>query len=454
MGKSEENIELLSTAITEFKKHQISVSKIEELITEEKDLYLKSKLNDLKTVYENFEKKIMENYIDEDDVLSLLYEKLDITNDFKDTYIYIEEFSGFTIQEYKIIEKLLMVAKQVTVTIVADDLEENTNPATDIFHPNKQTAKRLIKLAKEKNIKIEKEINLNKTYRFKTEELQHLEKNMYNIKYEKYQNDIENIQLFLANNLYSEIEYVGSKIIELVRDNGYKYKDISIITKNLDTYSSLIKAIFNQYEIPVFIDEKRDLSQNILVKYVLSILDIFSKNWSYESVFNYIKSGLIKIDIEDIFMLENYALRWGIKGKKWNENWKFGETQDDKKLERINELRKQIIEPLNMFKNKVSETKTAREISKAIYDFLIDNNINEILIEKIEKLNNIGKVDIANEYQTSWQVLLEVLDEIVLVFNDEKMTFDKYGKILKIGLSNKGLRKNSRNLRSSYLRRY
>ena len=97
----------------------------------------------------------------------------------------LEKFSTvkrtFTIQEYKIIEKLLMVAKQVTVTIVADDLEENTNPATDIFHPNKQTAKRLIKLAKEKNIKIEKEINLNKTYRFKTEELQHLEKNMYYI---------------------------------------------------------------------------------------------------------------------------------------------------------------------------------------------------------------------------------------------------------------------------------
>ena len=114
--------------------------------------------------------------------------------------------------------------------------------------------------------------------------------------------------MFLANNQYSELEYIAIKFVKLVKYEGYRYRDISIITKNLDTYSNLCKVIFNKYQIPVFIDEKKDLSQNIIVKYLLSILEIFAKNWSYESVFNYIKTGFLDIEPEEIYALENYCL--------------------------------------------------------------------------------------------------------------------------------------------------
>lgn len=119
--------------------------------------------------------------------------------------------------------------------------------------------------------------------------------------------------LFLANNPYSEIENLAKQIIKLVKKQDYRFKDISVITKNIDTYSSLCKAIFKKYDIPVFIDSKKDLNQNILVKFVLSVLDIFVQNWSYEAVFSYIKTGLIDIDIDAVYYLENYCLKWGIK---------------------------------------------------------------------------------------------------------------------------------------------
>ena len=96
----------------------------------------------------------------------------------------------------------------------------------------------------------------------------HLEQNLYNNRARKYENQTENIQLFLAKNQFSEIEEVAKNILKLVRDNGYRYRDISIITKNIATYSSLARAIFDKYNIPIFIDENRDLSQNILVQYV------------------------------------------------------------------------------------------------------------------------------------------------------------------------------------------
>ena len=243
--------------------------------------------------------------------------------------------------------------------------------------------------------------------------------------------------MFLANNQYSEIEEVARRILELVRSKKFRYRDISVITKNIDVYSNLCKAIFKEYDIPVFIDEKRDLSQNILVKYLISILDIFARNWSYDSVFNYIKCGFLNITPGDIYLLENYALKWEIKGSKWYKaDWNFHDEDSTGKatIDHINELRREIVTPLVELKNNLSGNKTAKQISENLYNFLIKNNIDKVLESKIKELNDMQKVDIAAEYETSWKIVMQVLDEIVLVFGDENITFESYMQILKTGL--------------------
>ena len=318
LGKSDENIELISTQITEFKKHGVSLENLDEMIESSKDKYLKSKMNDMKIVFSKFEETIQNKYIDENDVLTILANQLPETNIFENTLIYIDEFVGFTKQEYDIIKILLNMASQVTINVCTDSLEESNSPDTDIFYANKQTVQKIKDVAKEANVKMDKPVFMENVWRFKNDELKHIEKNLYSIPYKKYENEnLKNIHLFLANNQYSEIENIAIKIVKLVKNEGYRYRDISIITKNLDTYSNLCKVIFNKYQIPVFIDEKKDLSQNIIVKYLLSILEIFAKNWSYESVFNYIKTGFLDIEPEEIYALENYCLKWGIKYRKW-----------------------------------------------------------------------------------------------------------------------------------------
>ena len=199
----------------------------------------------------------------------------------------------------------------------------------------------------------------------------------------------------------------------------------------------MCKAIFKEYDIPVFIDEKRDLSQNILVKYLISILDIFARNWSYDSVFNYIKCGFLNITPSDIYLLENYALKWEIKGSKWYKaDWNFHDEDSTGKatIDHINELRRKIVTPLVELKNNLSGNKTAKQISENLYNFLIKNNIDKVLESKIKELNDMQKVDIAAEYETSWKIVMQVLDEIVLVFGDENITFESYMQILKTGL--------------------
>lgn len=438
LSKSDTNIDLVMTAITEFKKHGILPEHLLNEIEKVDDEYLKTKLNDMYLIYNNFQEKLQGEYIEDTDLLTILAENIGKVDFIKDSLIYIDEFVGFTYQEYQVIKKFLKIAKQVTITVCTDDLDFNTNPNTDVFYSNKRTARKIIDLAKEEEINIE-QIYLDEKHRFKNEELNHLEENIFNKNLKVYDKEVENIKLFLAKNQYSEIENIAKEILKKVRDQKIRYRDISVITKQMDTYSNLIRSIFAQYNIPFFIDEKRDLNQNIIVQYILSILEIFSKNFSREAVFNYIKIGFSDIEMDDIFKFENYCIKWGIKQNKFKTDFVYGITDSNKEeIEYLNELRKQIINPLIDLKDQFGNVKTTTE---AIYRFLINQKIEEKIQEKVKTLEDIGQIDLANEYMASYQIILNIFDEIVLIFGEDKISIDKYRQIFKTGLKNSELGK-------------
>ncbi len=431
LGKSAKNIDVISRLITELKTHSISLDNINNAIENEEDRYLKTKLQDVSYIYKEFEKRIENNFLDENDTLTILANQLPYTNIFENSIIYIDEFVGFTPQEYKVMLRLIQTAKQVNITVCTDSLLKSENKDNDIFYTNKKTVSKIINLANNNGIQIENPVYLDTCYRFKNTELKHLEENLYKTPYTQYTDEVKNINLFLSTNSYTEIEHVAEKVVQLVRDEGKRYRDISIITKNIENYASLVKAIFDKYDIPVFIDQKKDLSQNILIKYVLATLDVFAKNWNFESVINYIKLGFCDITNEEIFKVENYARKWGIKYNKWySKDWTLG---DEDKTE-LNRLRKLIVEPLLALKNNLEGRKTVKQITKALYQFLIENNIQDKLIDKSK--NN---EEIKSEYVTSWNLLIEILDEIVLIFNDENINFEKYAQTLKIAFSENDL---------------
>ena len=434
LNKNDENIELCMRIISELKKHNITVQDLEKEQEKIENNYLKNKLNDILIIYKNFEEKIKNKYIDETDLLTILAQNIENTKMFTNSNIYIDEFSGFTEQEYLIIKKLLKTANQVTITMCVDEIDFNTDSNTDIFYPNKNTLKKIIDLSENKFEKIK----LNNSYRFKNEELKFIEKNLYNTKIEK-NNSSNNINLFLAKNYYSEIENVAKKINKLIKQEKIRYKDISIITKNINNYSALAKIIFEKYEIPIFIDEKRDLNQNIIIQYILSILEIIIKNYSYESIFNYLKNGFSEIEENDIFKLEKYCIKYGIKNNKIKKDFIYGINEKNKEeINYLNEIRKKAINPIIDLKNKIDEEKTAKNISKQIYLFLQEQKIENKINNKIKKLNNI---DLKKEYEESYKIIINILDEINLIYGDEKITLDKFNQLLKIGLKNSGLGK-------------
>ena len=307
LGTSNDNIDLVLKEITELKKHNITTEKLENGINEIENISLQEKLKDIDKIYKIYEEYMQKKFIDEEDILTKLANKIPESKMFDNSIVYIDEFSGFTKQEYNIVEEILKKADEVNITICADNLEYNTEKENDIFYYNKQFAKLLTECGQNVDKKIEKSILLKNQFRFKNEELKFLEENIYNKNQKNYLEKNKNIKLFIANNPYSEIENIAQEITRLVREENYKYNDIAIITKNIDSINNIAKAIFSQYSIPIFIDEKVEITENIVIKYVLSILEIFSTNWSKEAVFNYIKSGFLDLKNDEIYILENIA---------------------------------------------------------------------------------------------------------------------------------------------------
>ena len=430
LNKSDENIDLALKTITEFKKHNVGIEDIEKNINEVEDVNLKLKLSDMLEVYKAYENTMHEKFIDEDDKLSRLSKLIVESTLFDNSIVFVDEFAGFTAQEYEILKQIMKKAKKTVVTSCID-----YSGNAEIFTPNKQVVERILNLVKETNIEIEKPVVLENNYRFKSKELAHLEKNIYENKYQKYEENPKNLYLFLASNPYSEIEYVAKQIIKLVRDENYEFRDIAIITKDIDSISSIAKAVLGKYKIPYFMDEKDELSQSIAVKYILSILEIFAKNWANESVLNYAKLGFTDLEKNQIYKLENYVKKWGIRGSKWyKEDFKLGEN-----LEEINKIRKIVVEPLLLFKETLNKQKTVKDISKVIFEFLEENDFYNKLNKKIEDLEETGELKLANEYKQSLKSLISVLDEMVLIFQDKVISFEKYLNLLKVGLKSKEL---------------
>ena len=415
--------------LTEFKKHEISTNNLADFHSE--DEYMNLKLQDISLIYQKYQEKINNNFIDENDILDILADNLEFSNIFQDSIIYIDDFQGFTPQEFRIFEKLLDKASEISATVCSNELELHCQKETDIFYFNKKFAKKLIEIAEEKKAKI-KRINLGESKRFKNQELAFLEKNLYSLNKNKYTDHIQNIKLLLANNSYIEMEYIAKEITRLVRYYNYRYNEIGIVTRDVEGYEEEAKAVFSKYNIPLFIDTKKELNQNILIKYIISLLEIYSKNWSYDSVINYIKTGLNNYSPDEIYEFENYCRKWGIKGSKWyNREFNYEpindiQTQHEK-------MRKEIVEPLIKLKEKTAENRTFYEITKELYFFLFESGINEILDKKIKEINNI---ELMEEYNTSYKILVQILDELVLLFKDEKVGFEKYKELLQIGIKN------------------
>ncbi|BAB79726.1 MAG: helicase-exonuclease AddAB subunit AddB [Clostridium perfringens] len=446
-------IDIASKTITEFKKYNVNNEVLDLTINEIEDENLKMKMEELKDVFNEFNSRLHEGYVDEEDQLLLLNEKLDGCSLYDGAEIWIDEFSSFTPNQLSVIGKLLKRAKSVNITLSIDEVN-SLKGESDLFVATKNTEKRLMNLIQEEGIAFSGYINLNEDipYRFKeNKELAHIERQLYAYPFKQYRGKNNSLRLYRANNNYDEIEFVAKDILRLVREKQYRFKDISVICRDVDNYEKVVSAIFSEYEIPYYIDKKIDIASNPLIVFINSAVDIISKNWTYESMFKYLKTGLIKEfrgieGAELIDELENYVLAYGIKGKKWMEEWvnysssilKEEEISEENKqrLERLNDIRETIVTPLDEFNKQCKGKKTLKEFATILYEFLDSKlDIMDTLDKYVDYFKENDMAIEAKEYSEVRDIFIDVLEQAVDVLGNEVMDLNEFMKVLNIGLS-------------------
>lgn len=446
-------IDIASKTITEFKKYNVNNEILDLTIDQIEDENLKMKMEELKDVFNEFNSKLHQGHIDGEDQLLLLNEKLDGCSLYDGAEIWIDEFTSFTPNQLSVIGKLLKRAKSVNITLSIDEVN-SAKGESDLFVATKNTEKRLMNLIQEEGIAFSGYINLNEDvpYRFKeNKELEHIERQLYAYPFKQYRGKNESLRLYRANNNYDEVEFVAKDILRLVREKKYRFKDISIICRDVDNYEKVVSAIFTEYAIPYYIDKKIDIASNPLIVFINSAIDIISKNWTYESVFKYLKTGLIKEfrgieGAEFIDELENYVLAYGIKGKKWMEEWvnysssilKEEEISEENKqrLSRLNDIRETIVHPLEEFNNQCKGKKTLREFAINLYEFIDSKlEIMDTIDQYVEYFKENDMAIKAKEYSEVRDIFIDVLEQAVDVLGNEVLDLNEFMKVLNIGLS-------------------
>jgi len=443
--------------LTEFKRYHVSAQLLKETgerLADGEGSLLKAKLAELAAIYGEYEALLQERFRDADDDLTLAAAKLPETAIYDGAEIWIDGFSGFTPQEYQIISQLLLKTRRVTVSLCTDSLREGPGDGSDIFAPVKECCRKLVKLAKKAGVEIEEPLCLGPIPRkhpaprfINIPELAHLEENFFAYPHRQYLGRTESIKLYSAVNIFEEIETVARDIVRHCRDNGLRYRDIAVITGDLEGYAKLIEAVFSEYGISFFLDRKVEITRHPLIRLVLAMLDIFTENWSYEAVFRYLKTGMTGISREEIDRIENYVLACGIRGSTWTreEPWTMlpdllpleGQQENEEErleLQAINEIRRRITEPLLRFRQKIKGKKTASEICSALYDFLETIGVPPGMESRIAQFQNNGQLTLAHEYAQIWNILMDVFDQTVAVMHEDKLGLEDFSKLLRIGL--------------------
>ena len=394
---------------------------------------LSAKLYDLARLYEFFMEELdragLKNSLTTLGKCCELVEKHEF---FKNKCVFIDSFTDFSVDEYKLIEAMLKQSDEITVSLVVSH-ENQARVNQTPFAETIRTANALKRLAKAYNkpiteIKVQSDLRINA-------EINHIDVNLYKTKPDTLVN-AKDVRILSGTDLYEETEFVCSEISRFVREEGYKYKDIAVIAGNIGEISSVIEGTFDRYELPYYIDCKRGAGQSSLVIYLKSLFDcLMTRKWNTEKILRYVKSPLADFFDYDVCDLENYCIEWNVSGDMWLSD--FTAKAADASLDRINTTRKRIIEPLQKFKSSC-EKATAQEICTAFYTLLEEIKLSQQMFSKIKiasSLNNDTEFELAREFKQLWQTVLSAVSSVYTHIDGQEMSLREFYDIFSLMVS-------------------
>lgn len=438
----------VKSAISEFMQYGISAQDMDKLITSaQKRGALAMKLKDLKTLYRGFQDYIRDHFITTEETLDVLRRSLSKSKILKGSVVVFDGFTGFTPIQNRLIQELMRVCAEtiVTVTIGVGEDPYKMDGEQKLFHLSKKTVADLEKLAAEAEVERGEDLFVKGgPNRFaKAPALHYLEQNLFRYQYEPYAGEQQEIHMFEALSPREEVHQTALYIRHLIREQGMTYRDIAVVIGDLEGYASYVETEFGQLEIPCFLDRTRGIVLNPMIEYIKSALQLYIKDFSYDTVFHFLRSGMADISREEIDELENYVIRTGARGyrtysrlftrrtEELQGNAEGSEQAEEKTMERLNRIRQQFMDAVEIL-HMGSQEKAGDYVSH-LYDFLEQNQVQQKLLNYQQQFEKEGDLSRAREYAQIYQLVMDLLDQVYELLGEEEISRQEFADILEAG---------------------
>lgn len=432
----------VKSIISEFTQYSIDDAILEQMAEcSGEQTYLYWKLKDIAKVYRGFQEYLSDKYITNEELLDLLCQVVPKSQILKNSVVVLDGFTGFTPVQDKLLRELLNICQKVIVTVTMDEREDPyvLKHKYQLFSLSKQMVTSLVRIAQQEEIEIEEAVCLygKPVYRFReNESLAFLEQHLFRYTKEQFVKEQDSVTIHCVRNPKEEAAFVMREIRRLVRTEGCRYREFAVIAGDVGTYADYLEKMAELYEVPIFMDYKRSVLLNSFVEYIRSLLIMIEQNFTYESVFRFLRTGLTSFSNEEINDLENYVIALGIRGyKNWNEKWirryKGIEEEDLEKLNRIRECFVEMIQGVTTVLKK--RRKTVEEITLALHQFFVQEELQKKLKVYEEKFQAEGELALAKEYAQIYRIVIEIFDKFIELLGEEQIPLKEYCELLDAG---------------------
>ena len=439
----------VKSAISEFMQYGISTQDMDKLIASaEKRGALAMKLRDLKTLYRGFQDYIRDHFITTEETLDVLRRSLVKSKILPDSVVVFDGFTGFTPIQNRLIQELMRVCEETIVTVTIGEEEDpyQMDGEQKLFHLSKKTVADLVKLAAEAEVTRGEDVFVKGGPNRFTEApaLCYLEQNLFRYQYEPYTEKQHEIHMFEALSPREEVHQTALYIRKLIREEGLTYRDIAVVIGDLEGYASYVETEFGQLEIPCFLDRTRGIVLNPMIEYIKSALQLYIRDFSYDTVFHFLRSGMADISREEIDELENYVIRTGARGYRTysrlftrrTEEMQQGSGQEDTEraeetMERLNRIRQQFADTVEILH--MAPRAKAGEYVDHLYDFLEQNQVQQKLLNYQQQFEQEGDLAKAREYAQIYRLVMDLLDQIYELLGEEEISLQEFADILEAG---------------------
>ncbi|KAA9301998.1 MULTISPECIES: PD-(D/E)XK nuclease family protein [Aerococcus] len=399
-----------------------------------------------------------------------VYEALDAyvrTEDMSQVRVVIDGFYRFTARQLQVIEAFLLKVPKLEVFLTADRAYRKSGPAwDDLFTITGEAYHQVYALAKSHDIPVADDQlagpNLAFAPAFADLDAYLRQRNRQTGLPAARSSTVwdDHLEIWKCESPYVESEQVANKIYQLVASGRYRYKDIQILTRDVDKYRYQILPYLEQNEIPYFIDNAESMQRHPLSRFLDSLYRIWRYNWRYQDVFNLLRSELLMpmnfLEEEDrqasqkafrrvVDQTENVVLKNGYEGRRfWQADYEWSYLQLDDQGQKIaRPADKRIEEEANRLKNFLfrsldplfktwESSSSSQDVLTTFYRSLEDLGIPRQLLNWRDDLVDAGDLELARHHEQAWQAFIQILDEYVLLFGEEDFDSDLFFDLMQV----------------------